>query len=133
MEREMAEERERQRLALEERLARRRKARIKDVEDQAANKATELVDSMQKKGGHVAEELQAVENMLRPVAREAQRLQEIEAALKEETAPAINKVVNRVTTTAEAGVGTEMAATEAPTAALDADQEIAAMQAETEQ
>jgi hypothetical protein len=133
LEREMADERERQRLALQERLARRRKARIKDVEDQASSRETALVDSMQKKSGQAAEELQAVENMLRPVAREAQRMQEIEAAIKEETAPTVKKVSSgAAATTAEAGVGTEAASAEAPTASLDADPEIAALQAETE-
>jgi len=140
LDREMAEEQERQRLALEERLARRRRGRIKDIEDQAAGKETELLNQMQKKSGQAAEELEAVENMLRPVEREGARLDGIAAALRAETAPTINKAtgtnneagVKSVAGTADAATGTDGSGADAATASLDADPEIAALQAESD-
>lgn len=85
------EDRNKQRLALEERLRKRRAARIKAVEESTKAEEVGLIEEMQEKSRAAGQELEAVQAMLQPVFEEDQRLAAVAARMAETTKAVVGK------------------------------------------
>ena len=77
------EDRSKQRLALEERLRKRRAARIKAVEESTKAEEVGLIEEMQEKSRAAGQELEAIQALLQPVFEEDQRLAAVAARMAE--------------------------------------------------
>lgn len=123
------EDREKQRLALAERLRKRRAARIKGVEDTTKAEEVRLIEEMQEKSRAAGQELEAVQAMLQPVFEEDKRL----AAVAERVAETSKPVVGRPAGATEAVPGLDADGNEvSPTVALDEAPKAVELSAEAE-
>ena len=85
------EDRNKQRLALEERLRKRRAAGIKAVEESTKAQEVGLIEEMQEKSRAAGQELEAVQAMLHPVFEEDRRLAAVAARMAETTKAVVAK------------------------------------------